>query len=78
MRNPRKTRNAFLAVQMQEGGRCYAYIFPVSSDNNLLDALKILKGVFNVRICTNREEAEMLVGGWNEKYKAENKFLFSE
>lgn len=74
----KQTKNAFLAIQMQEGGRYYAYIYTVSAENNILDVLKILKGVFSVHICHMRQEAENMVNGWNEKYKAENKFLFDE
>lgn len=69
------TRN-YLTVQMQEGGRYYAYVLPVSHDDNLVHVLARMKGIVCANIAVNKKQAEKTVNSWNDGFKQEGKYLF--
>lgn len=71
-----KYRTFYYAMQMEEGGRYYAYVQPITTAENIIYILARQKNLIWVNLCINRKQAESLVKMWNEKYKEENKFLF--
>lgn len=67
----------YIAVQVEEGGKYYAYVVKVSESDNLLSKLKI-KNIVTANICPTKKQAAALVEHWNNAYKANNKYMFDE
>lgn len=74
-----KPKTFYLAAQMKsDGGGYYAYILPVSTEDNLKYLLERQKSLLSLSICRSRYEAEELVRAWNAAFKQEGRFLFDE
>lgn len=67
----------YIAVQVEEGGKYYAYAVKVSESDNLLSKLKI-KNIVTANICRTKKQAAALVEHWNNAHKANNKYMFDE
>jgi hypothetical protein len=70
-------KKIYIAVQIRENDKYYAYAIPVTDADNLLVKLQI-KGIVSANICTTKKAARDLVTRWNAVYKANNKFMFDE
>lgn len=68
-------RYFYIAVQIEESGKYYAYALKVSENDNLLYKLKI-KGIITANICPTKKQAAAIVESWNTAYKADNRYLF--
>lgn len=67
----------WLALQIEENGKFYAYASRVSTAENLVSKLS-RKSLVTANICTSKKEAAALVNTWNEAHKANGKYMFSE
>ncbi len=72
-----KKKNSYIAVQVTENGKSYAYAVKVSESDNLLSKLEI-KGITAANLCGSRKEAEKIVAFWNESFKNNGSFMFGE
>lgn len=70
-------KNFFIAVQIEENDKLYAYVVRVSKSDNLLSKLTI-KNIITANICQSKKEAESLVKYWNAIHKANNRYMFDE
>lgn len=70
-------KNFYIAVQVEENEKLYAYVIKVSSSDNLLSKLTI-KNIITANICKTKKEAEALVENWNEGHKANNRYMFAD
>lgn len=68
-------KNYYIAVQIEENGKYYAYVVKVSESINLLSALKI-KNIITANICPTRKRAAEIVGEWNRVHKEQERYLF--
>lgn len=68
-------KNFYIAVQIEEDGKLYAYVVKVSSSDNLLSKLTI-KNIITANICKTKKEAIVLVENWNERHKTNNRHMF--
>lgn len=75
MKNPHK--KIYIAVQIEENGKYYAYAVPVAMCENLVEKLNI-KGLITANICDSRKDAAEIVTHWNACHKANGKYLFDE
>lgn len=67
----------WLALQIEENGKFYAYASRVSTADNLVSKLS-RKSLVTANICTSKKEAAATVNAWNAAHKANRKYMFSE
>ena len=67
----------WLALQIEENGKFYAYASRVSTAENLVSKLS-RKSLVTANICTSKKEAAATVDAWNAAHKANGKYMFSE
>lgn len=68
-------KNFYIAVQVEENNKYYAYAIKVSKSDNLLSKLTI-KNIITANICQSKKEAELLVNNWNEGHKRNSRYIF--
>ena len=71
------SKNTYIAIQIKEKGKCYAYAMKVSESDNLVARLNI-KGIVTANICRTKKEAERIVNHRNACHKANGRYLFDE
>ena len=67
-------KNIYIAVQIKENEKYYAYVVKTSDNNNLLSVLEI-KGITTANIW-NKTEAYKAVNSWNNGFKENGNYLF--
>ena len=72
-----KKKISYIAVQVTENEKNYAYVVKVSESDNLLSKLAI-KGITAANLCGFRKEAEEVVTAWNECFKNNGSYMFGE
>lgn len=72
-----KKKISYIAVQVTENGKNYAYAVKVSESDNLLSKLAI-KGIAAANLCSTKKEAEEVVTAWNEAFKNNGSYMFGE
>lgn len=70
-------KNYYIAVQIKEDDKFYAYAIKVLNNDNLLSKLNV-KNIITANICQSRKEAELIINSWNAIYKADNRYMFDE
>ena len=68
-------KNFYIAVQIKENDKFYAYVIKVSKSDNLLSKLEI-PNIITANICQSKKEAESWVLSWNDGFKANYKYVF--
>jgi hypothetical protein len=68
-------KSFYVAVQIEETGKYYAYAVKVSENDDLLSNLEI-KGIKTANLCETKKRAETIVKAWNAAYKANGNYLF--
>lgn len=68
-------KNFYIAVQVKENDKYYAYVNRVSSSDNIVSKLQI-PNIITANICQSRKEAESWVQCWNDGNKANNRYMF--
>jgi hypothetical protein len=67
----------YIAVQINEHGKFYAYVIKVSESDNLLCKLRI-NYLVSANICKTRKAARDLVTIWNKQFKENGTYLFND
>lgn len=70
-------KNYYIAVQIKENDKLYAYVVKVLESDNLISKLDI-RDVITANICRSKKEAESIVNHWNACHKVNGKYLFDE
>lgn len=70
-----KYKKTFLAVTVNEGGKRYSYVVPVTNGDNLIWRLQNFE---TANICSSKKEAAEIVERWNAAHKANGEFMFDE
>lgn len=70
-------KNFYVAIQIGENGKYYAYAEKLNDNDNLLSKLNI-KNIATANICETRKKAAEIVNMWNEAHKANGRYMFSE
>lgn len=68
-------KNVWLACQIEENGKFYAYAMRVSTADNLVSKLS-RESIVTANICTSKKEAAYLVDIWNEAHKENGRYMF--
>ncbi len=75
MKNPYKRK--FIAAEVEENGKYYAYVIPVTNSDNLIHKLKV-RGIVAANLCDSKREAGEIVTAWNEAHKANGTYMFDQ
>lgn len=70
-------KNYYIAVQIKEDDKFYAYAIKVLNNDNLLSKLNV-KNIITANICQSRKGAELIINSWNAIHKANNRYMFDE
>ena len=68
-------KNYYIAVQIKEDDKFYAYAVKVNTMDNLLSKLEI-NNIVVANLCDTKKKAEELVNLWNESFKSNKTYLF--
>lgn len=67
----------YIAVQIEENKKYYAYAIKVSDNDNLLARL-FIQGIVTANICHTKKQAFAMVTAWNTAHKLNNSYLFNK
>ena len=70
-------KRMFISVTIEENKKYYAYVIPVSSNDNLLSKLSN-ENILHANIYNTKKRAEEVVKMWNESYVKNGTYLFDE
>jgi len=70
------SKNIYIAVQIEENGKHYAYAVKTTDSNNLLSVLNI-KGIKTANIW-NKTKVYEVVDMWNEAFKKNGTYIFDK
>lgn len=73
-----KSSHFWLACDVKEGDRHYAFALRVSENDNLKCRLEGIQNLYAANIMPGKKRAAEVVTTWNDAYKANGKYLFSE
>ena len=68
-------KNTYIAVQIKENNKYYAYVIKVNAMDNLLSKLEI-NNIITANICTTKKNAEEIINLWNESFKSNGTYFF--
>ena len=68
-------KNYYIAVQIKEDDKFYAYAVKVNTMDNLLSKLEI-NNIEVANLCDTKKKAQELVSLWNESFKNNGTYLF--
>ena len=67
----------YIAAQIEENGKFYAYVIKTSGGTNLLVTLDV-PGIVAANICPTRKRAREIATYWNNCFKNNGTYLFDE
>ena len=67
----------YIAVQIEENNKFYAYVIKVSENDNLLSKLKI-ENIKTANIYHTKKQADAVVEEWNKAYKVNGTYMLTE
>ena len=70
-------KNMYIAVIIKEEEKFYSYGIKINSSDNLISKLKI-KNIYSANVCDTKKKCSELVEAWNEQFKNNGKYMFSE
>ena len=70
-------KNNYIAVQIKENEKYYAYAVKVTESDNLLSKLEI-KDIIHANLCDNKKRAKEIVNFWNDCAKTNGNYMFDE
>ena len=68
-------KSFYIAIQIKDNNKFYAYVIKVNTTDNLLSKLEI-NNIITANICDTKKKAEELVNLWNENFKNNGTYLF--
>ena len=72
------TKNFWLACSIQENGKRYAYVVKAPQHDNLVSVMQRVKNLEIAEIYNSKKQAGEVVTFWNECYKNNGSYMFSE
>lgn len=67
----------YIAIQICENNKYYAYALKCSDSDNLLYRLRV-KNIVSANLCPTTKRANEIVNYWNECYKLNGNYLFDD
>ena len=71
-------KNFWIAADVEENGKYYAFSFFVSENSNLVLELAGIQGVCFASIHPSNKAADEVVAAWNDAHKANGNYMFAE
>lgn len=68
----------YIAADVEENGKYYAFSFFVSENSNLVSELAGIQGICFASIHPSKEAAHEVVAAWNDAHKACGNYMFAE
>lgn len=71
-------KNFWIAADVKENGKYYAFAFKVSENINLKSRLDGIQNLFAANIMPSKKAAFEVVTAWNNAHKANGNYMFAE
>ena len=71
-------KNFWIAADVEENGKGYAYAFRVSENDNLKCRLAGIQNLYAANIMPSKKAALDVAAAWNNAHKACGNYMFSE
>ena len=71
-------KNFWIAADVEENGKGYAFAFKVSENDNLKYRLADIQNLYSAYIMPSKKAASKVVTAWNDAHKACGNYMFSE
>ena len=71
-------KNFWIAADVEENGKYYAFAFKVSENDNLKCRLAGIQNLYAANIMPSKKIADEVVAAWNSAHKANGNYLFAE
>lgn len=68
-------KNYYIAAQIKENDKFYAYAIKVNTSDNILPKLEV-NNIVVANLCDTKKKAQELVSLWNESFKNNGTYLF--
>lgn len=68
----------YIAADVKENGKYYAFSFFVSENSNLVSELAGIRGICFASIHPSKKAAHEVVTAWNDAHKANGNYMFAE
>ena len=68
-------KNYYIAAQIKENDKFYAYAIKVNTSDNILPKLEV-NNIVVANLCDTKKKAQELVSLWNESFKNNVTYLF--
>lgn len=73
-----KTKYSYIAVQIEENGKWYAYAEKVSEYDNLYTRLERIRNIQTANVCPTKKAAVELVKFWNDSFRQNGCYMFDD
>lgn len=70
-------KNIYLAITIDESGMFYSWAYKISACYNLLSVFAGIANLKSANVCDTWKQAKETVAAWNETYKQNGTYLFS-
>lgn len=71
-------KNVYFAAAIEQNGRCAAMTIRAGVDENLMCTFSSIRGLEAVNVCESKKQAEQIVKLWNDCYRANGTYLYSD
>ncbi len=71
-------KNFWIAADVEENGKSYAFAFRVSENDNLKSRLAGIRNLYAANIMPTKKAAHEVVTAWNDAHKANGNYMFAE
>ena len=71
-------KNFWIAADVEESGKYYAFAFKVSGNDNLKSRLAGIQNLYAANIMPSKKAAFEVVAAWNNAHKANGNYMFAE
>lgn len=68
----------WIAADVEESGKGYAFAFKVSEYDNLKCRLAGIQNLYAANIMPSKKAAHEVVAAWNDAHKANGNYMFAE
>lgn len=68
----------WIAADVEENGKGYAFAFKVSENDNLKSRLAGIQNLYAANIMPSKKAAFEVVAAWNDAHKANGNYMFAE
>lgn len=71
-------KSFWIAADVEENGKGYAFAFKVSENDNLKSRLAGIQNLYAANIMPSKKAAQEVVTAWNNAHKANGNYMFAE